>query len=441
MTVNGSKDLTGDIYIARREFLGNVYATGSGLGSTTLNVPIQSQFQIQTYNINAALNTTFPWLSQVAKNFTFYKFHGLVFEYKPTSGEFGNLQTNALGKVVMCTQYDPDAPPFPSSQQMENYDYATACKPAEHMLHGVETKAVQRGPDMLYTRTGASAKDEVLTDLGDFQIATEGIPVNIPAQTNGAVVRSVTVAVGELWVAYKVQLSRANIYALSATAPADEHIGLTLGAGAPSGLTTAIGSGPSATGTFAGLNPLQQRLFNAGTSTANFCPKVTNTLGTQVWGSAVAVSGTVFYVVFPPGTSGNYNIQVTLTSDENQTIGLPLPNAGVVADLIDLINSGYTVPNGLIGTLSVAVNNTVAVVQPSPSAAASFAATTTNGTYSGFNNPMATTKGTTCQAIVSFNTPPNQIPIWTFSLSAQQAASHGLAITVQIYPTILNGQS
>lgn len=253
MMVNSGHDLTGDVYLARREFLGNVTASVTGSNSNTagVNMPIQSQFSVQSYNINAGLRTTFPWLSQVAKNFTLYEMHGIVFEYKPTCGEFGNMNTNALGKVVMCTQYDPDAPVFTSSVQMENYDYATACKPSEHMLHGVETKHSQRATNMLYVRTGPTSKDEILTDIGDFQIATEGIAMNIPP--NGGVSTTYQIPIGELWVAYKVKLSRANIYNATTNTPCDFHIGV-----ADEGGVMGIGGGA---GTYPYLTPVEQRLF------------------------------------------------------------------------------------------------------------------------------------------------------------------------------------
>ena len=197
ITVNADEDdLSGDIYIAHREFLGNVTALGTG-------VTTPSAFNLVSYPINPGLSATFPWVSQIAENFTLYEPIGIIFEYKPTSGELGSA-SNALGKIVMGTQYDPDAPDFTNTVQMENYDYSKSCKPSEHMLHGVETACKSRATEMLYVRTGPSTKDAVFTDIGTFQIATEGLPVNVPAGT--------IVNVGELWVTYKFRFSRAQLY-------------------------------------------------------------------------------------------------------------------------------------------------------------------------------------------------------------------------------------
>lgn len=199
ITVNSNEsDLSGDVYISHREFLGNVQCFGKGAGST-----IPSDFNILAYPLNVGLGTSFPWLSQIAQNFTMYELQGCIYEFKPTSGEFGS-SSNQLGKVVMATQYDPDAPAFISTVQMENYDYANACKPSETMLHGVETAISQRATNMLYVRTGTSVKDKTFTDIGTFYIATEGLPVNATAGT--------PIPIGELWVTYRVKLSRALLF-------------------------------------------------------------------------------------------------------------------------------------------------------------------------------------------------------------------------------------
>lgn len=186
-------DLSGDVVYSNREFVTNIYATiTSGA----------SPFNVQSFALNAALSETFPFLSQIAQNFELFEFVGLLFQYKPTSGEFGSNNSNALGKVILCTNYDPDAPLFVNAIQMENYDYANSTKPSCGAVHGVECHPGQRSTTQLYTRTGVSTKDKVFTDLGLFQIATEGIPSSV-AQS---------VLIGELWVTYTVKLSRAKLY-------------------------------------------------------------------------------------------------------------------------------------------------------------------------------------------------------------------------------------
>lgn len=188
-----SGDMSGDIVYSNTEFIKNVYATVS---SGT------SPFNVETFSLNPALSETFPFLSQIAQNFELFEFQGLLFQYKPTSGEFGSNNSNALGKVVLATNYDPDAVPFTNSIVMENYDYACSTKPSSGCIHGVECDPDKRATQQMYTRTGESTKDKVFTDLGVFQIASEGIPSSV-AQT---------VLIGELWVTYTVKLSRAKLY-------------------------------------------------------------------------------------------------------------------------------------------------------------------------------------------------------------------------------------
>lgn len=221
ITVNSSNDETGDIFMSHREFVGNVYAsvTGDGTASSTR----LSSFTISAYDINAGLTQSFPWLSQIAQCFTMYELQGLVYEYRPTSGDFGSTGSNALGKVIMATQYDPDAADFLSAIQMENYDYANSAKPSEHMLHGVETSSKQSATKMLYIRTGPTQRDKIFTDVGTFQIATEGVPI-VASATSGVVTSAV---IGELWISYRIKLSRAQLTGsyLGNQIPLDIHVG------------------------------------------------------------------------------------------------------------------------------------------------------------------------------------------------------------------------
>ncbi|AUF34965.1 putative capsid protein [Idotea virus IWaV278] len=196
ITVN-REHRSGDIVFANTEFVQNVYA-GVTSGPST------SKFQTQAFSLNPGLGETFPFLSQIAQNFELFEFEGLMFEYKPTSGEFGTTSSNSLGKVVMCTNYDPEAPEFQNSVQMENYDYANSTKPSRGAIHGVETHPDQRATKLMYVRTGDANKSKLFTDLGTLHLATEGVPFGGDGQQKALI--------GELWVTYKVRLSRSQLY-------------------------------------------------------------------------------------------------------------------------------------------------------------------------------------------------------------------------------------
>lgn len=298
ITVNGSDDLSGDVYLSHREFLGNVTALGTGTSTP-------SAFNLVSYPLNVGLEPSFPWLSQIAQNFTLYELIGCIFEYKPTSGELGSA-SNALGKVVMATQYDPDAPNFTSTVQMENYDYSNACKPSEHMLHGVETASKQKATNMMYIRTGPSSKDKVFTDYGVFQIATEGLPVNV---TSGTVVN-----VGELWVTYKVKLSRALLFGSL----------LNLNVGTDSFIAQADAVNiTGATGTL--VNAAYSGIYSV--PPGGFCaPRLSNTIGATI--SSGSLNGLV--LTFPQNiVTGYYMVQVNvrLGAAAANAINIPTPLA------------------------------------------------------------------------------------------------------------------
>lgn len=289
ITVNASSDLSGDIFLSHREFLGNVTALGNGSATP-------SAFNLNTFDINPGLTSSFPWLSQIAQNFSLYELQGCIYEYKPTSGELGSA-TNSLGKVVMATEYDPDSPDFTSSVQMENYDYANACKPSEHMLHGVETAHRQRATNLLYVRTGPSKKDRIFTDVGRFQIATEGLPVNVPVGT--------LVPVGELWVTYRVRLSRAQLFGalLGNNVGNDQFVGASAG-------TSLFGSTAWTPSTPYG--PLYKTPLT-GTAQA----RLSNTIGCSV--TSTALNGGV--ITFPKNVVyGIYRVRIYVYNSVNGVI-------------------------------------------------------------------------------------------------------------------------
>lgn len=259
-------DLSGDVTIARTEFIGNVVVTGPAGGA--------SAFENRSYGLNAGLNSVFPWLSQIANCFTMYDFEGLIFQYKPLFSEDAGSSNN-LGKVIMATDYDPSADPFLTSIQMENYDYSNSSKPSLGMVHGVETANRQQSVNMMYIRSGTTTRDLIFTDVGKFQLATEGIP--LPAAATSQII-------GELWVTYRIKLSRAEIYSsLLANNILNDYL---------SGTTTA-----------------------AALTTGTTFVKSTNNIGVTVF----PVSATSFDVQFPTTLNlGYFQILVQFTSGATQ---------------------------------------------------------------------------------------------------------------------------
>jgi len=178
--------MSGDgMHICHREFLADI--TGA-TAFTNLSLPI-----------NPGMPQTFPWLSQVAQNFEEYDFHGLVFEYRPSSGSAVSNTSAALGTVIYATDYNALSIPFATKQQMESYEYSCSTVPFTGMIHPVECDHNANVLNDMYIRNGniPSGADIRLYDLGNFQYAVQGMQSAYTC--------------GELWVSYDVLLSKPRI--------------------------------------------------------------------------------------------------------------------------------------------------------------------------------------------------------------------------------------
>lgn len=379
MMVNQSRDLTGDVYVTHREYIGPVQANYNGTSPT-------SGFQLVQYPINAAMQNGFPWLSQIAQNFVLYEFQGLIYEFRPTSGEFGATNTNAVGKVIMATQYDPDAKRFTDDITMENYDYAMSCKPSIPMRHGVECKKSQKSTNMLYCRSGAVERDKIFTDLGTLCVAVSGIPV----PTGGGAGQ---VILGELWVTYKVKLSRAQVF---------DSVGRGLGTGRDdiyfkSNASTLCGD------TSAGVLALPNgpSLYQPLLGTNNGAQRNSNTLG----GTVTSIATNSFTYQFPSNIStGTFMVQIMAVLPAAAANGISLPGAWSLTSMTAVGITGVI----LVGTANqynstaaeqvFGITAYVAVNAPGQTIA-SFTPTTTNACAAGTAFSVVVTE---CPAQVAF---------------------------------------
>ena len=123
----------------------------------------------------------------------------MVFEYKSLYSDAVVTLNGSIGSVILATEYNAGAPVFASKQAMENYQFAQSSKPSCSILHPIECANRQNVLSELYIRSGAvPAGEDVKTyDFGDFQIASQGIPVQV---ANSPPV------LGELWVSYQIAL-------------------------------------------------------------------------------------------------------------------------------------------------------------------------------------------------------------------------------------------
>lgn len=149
-----------------------------------------TNFAVDQYKLNPGDGKTFPWLSTVAQNYSQYKFHGLIFEFRPLITDF--VTNGSPGVVIMATNYNADDGPYLSKHEMENTEFAVSVKPTMNLVHGVECAASETMSQLKNIRTGALASgiDPNLYDLGTFNFGNQGSPNQL---------------IGEIWVSYCVE--------------------------------------------------------------------------------------------------------------------------------------------------------------------------------------------------------------------------------------------
>lgn len=175
--------------IIYREYIGDVYTHPSVAG----------QFYAKTYALNPGLMEAFPWLCSIAQNYEQWTPNGIIFEFRSTSSEY--VATQALGSVIMATEYDALDSNFANKQEMLNAAYSNESKPSERIVHGVECDPRDNPNRIFYVRSahipsGGSVRDY---DLGNFTIATQG---GSTANLN----------LGSLYIHYDITFRKEQIY-------------------------------------------------------------------------------------------------------------------------------------------------------------------------------------------------------------------------------------
>lgn len=201
-TVPKFKTKGGSNIVSHREYIGEVTTGGvlSAGGTTNFNA---TRYAVQPADVG-----TMPWLAGLANQYEEYIIHGMIFEYKSSSGESTNTANTSLGTVIMGTQYNVNSAPFTNKQMMENYEYSNSCRPSDNMLHAVECSPSEQPFKMLFTRPFGintltqqlAGQDLRLYDLANFSIATQGM-------------QTANQTIGELWVSYQIEFLKPKISA------------------------------------------------------------------------------------------------------------------------------------------------------------------------------------------------------------------------------------
>jgi len=183
-----------------------------------LSVPSNPTAFVNTEQlINPANAALFPWLSRLAKQYSQYKIHGMVFVYKSMTSDYA--AAGPLGTVVFATNYNAIDRAFTTKIEMENAEFAVSCKPSMSLVHAIECASSVSGETVLYVRDPAyettDTSDKRFYDYGKFQVATAGLPgTSTPGTT-----------LGELWVSYDIEFMKPIIGGDTTLGPAPALIG------------------------------------------------------------------------------------------------------------------------------------------------------------------------------------------------------------------------
>jgi len=295
-------DEGGAITVSRKEFLSDIYGPATG-------------FDVQPFSINPGLETTFPWLSQIAQNYDEYEMKQLIFTYRSTTTDIGSTTNGQCGTIIMCTNYNAAAGPFEDKVVMMEYDGAMSSKTTESMLHGVECDPRKlSGAEGKYVRANPviSNQDLKTYDHGLFQLAIANSPAGFANQ-----------AIGELWVSYTVVLRKPKFF-------------------------TARGLG------------ISQDIYVSGgdESTTRFMGTQNSLLSGQQnnIGSMLTIGSNSIVITFPAAYAGY--LEVRLASDGLTTIGgsVGINTGGTTTTVQDIYGSNL---NGATDTPANFVSNTL----------------------------------------------------------------------------------
>jgi len=207
------------IRIRNREMCQTVRQAGT---ATSGGIQPQAPFSYDRYSINPSNKALFPWLSSLVSNYSEYRIHGMIFEYKslitPITTSVLGQNIVPAGEIIIATQYDPNQLGFVNSEAMLNNFFVSRCKGFENTIHAVECASSQTPLDQLYCSPQFSDR-QYLSEIKDLPVAgaiqafvgdrrfnTYGI-LNVARKGfSNSGPADASVALGELWISYDIEL-------------------------------------------------------------------------------------------------------------------------------------------------------------------------------------------------------------------------------------------
>jgi hypothetical protein len=310
----------GSTRIIHREYIGDVSSIGA-----TFNTPYILQ-------INPTNSSTFPWLSNIAGNYETYKFHGLVYEFKTSSGTSVASTNTALGVVIIATQYNIDDPSFINKSQMEQYQFAVSCVPFQSMIHPVECARGAGALDYLYTYQGGSG-DPRFTNMGNVTVATVG--------------QQAAANLGELWVSYDIELAMPRLPQVGEAYIYHASIANSSGYGGT--IATSIFTTNAGTSFSLGSNNTLAVTLSTTSDTINFAY---NEVGSYLVTIYIQGSSTGTFTVTTPTFNGGAVALNLFPTSGGVVDGVAYswaPNTAATTSLI-MLQCSFTIPAGLSST-------------------------------------------------------------------------------------------
>ena len=312
-----NKDPSKGVLIRRTEYVTDIISSAT-----------PGAFNIQSFYINPGLSNTFSWLGAISSNWSEWVAEGIYFSFRSTSANALNSTNTALGQVILACDYNASNPPFTSKQEMENYEGGISVKPSQNVNFFVECAKNRSVLTELYVRTGAvpSGQDQHFYDLGNFQIATNGMQAG-------------SISVGELFVTYQIALRKPKMF-------------------------TALGNSnlwcASSSSTFSNASPFGSQIINDGNLTLTFTgntitfpySSVTQSYYVQIlWFGTSTVVSNFATVTFGTGLLGPYRTASVPGNGEtvskmSYSFEVQVPANNLLTNNVITIGNGGTYPTG-----------------------------------------------------------------------------------------------
>lgn len=292
--------------------------------------------------INPGNPNLFPWLSNIAQNFQEHIWHGLIFQFKSTSGSAISSTNNALGTIILGSQYNPYDQPFSNKQNMENTMYSSPSAPDKDTIHPIECARAQTVLTHLCNRNSTnngSNQDSRFYDLAVLTLAAVGMQAS-------------DINLGELHVSYDIEFLKPITPPSGSSDPEVHYKGTTgITALTPFSTNPTISSSSSPF-SFITFNTVGDTItfddqyygsvlinihvaFSNPTvvSTANLALVLNNAVGIKLWDS-----NTSYYIINNSNTTTSANIMMALNiSAPGASIKMTSSDTWATATAVDTI--------------------------------------------------------------------------------------------------------